>query len=125
MTGRAVPEWIGKTDDTAAPPRVRARVFQAHNGICHISGRKITVADRWELDHIVALCNGGENIESNLAPALAKAHRVKTNADVAQKAKNDRVRKKHLGIETKKSSFRTSRGGPFKAKIGGGIEPRG
>ena len=38
---RAVPEWIGKTPDTKVPPRVRLRVFEKHDGTCHISGRKI------------------------------------------------------------------------------------
>ena len=55
--------------------------------------------DAWDLDHIVALVNGGAHRESNLAPALRSEHRKKTAADAKQKAKNDRVRKKHLGIK--------------------------
>tara|TARA_R100001369_G_scaffold74512_1_gene103263 strand:- start:144 stop:422 length:279 start_codon:yes stop_codon:yes gene_type:complete len=77
-------------------------VFEAHRGVCHITGRKITPADKWELDHVQALVNGGENRESNLAPALVAAHRVKTAADVAQKAKDRRVRAKHIGAAPKK-----------------------
>ena len=80
---RAVPEWIAKHDDEAIPPRVRARVFERAGGICHISGRKITAADQWDCDHIVALCNGGGHRESNLAPALRDKHRAKTAEDVA------------------------------------------
>jgi len=95
---RSVPEWIGASDDAQAPARVRLRVFQAHGGICHLSKRKILPGDAWELDHVKALINGGENRESNLAPALKAAHRVKTNADVAEKAKVDRIAKKHLGL---------------------------
>ena len=121
MTGRTVPEWIGKSDDTPAPPRVRLRVFERCGGICHISGQKITAADRWELDHIVALCNGGENRESNLAPALAKAHRAKTAEDVAQKAKDRRVRQKHLGIKTAKATLPGSKESRWKRKVGGGV----
>lgn len=55
--------------------------------------------DAWDLDHIVALVNGGSHRESNLAPALRSEHRKKTASDVKQKAKNDRVRKRHLGIK--------------------------
>lgn len=95
---RAVKEWIGKTDDARVPPRVRLRVFTARDGICHISGRKIAAGEPWELEHIVALCNGGQHRESNLAPALVAPHKLKTAADRAEKKIIDRKRKKHLGI---------------------------
>lgn len=96
---RPVPEWIAKSDDAKIPPRVRARVFLAHDGKCHITGRKIMPADYWECDHVIALVNGGEHRESNLAPALRDAHRIKTRADVALKSKTARIRKRHLGIK--------------------------
>lgn len=95
---RAVDEWIGKNDDTPVPPRVKLRVFNAYGGVCYLSGRKIMPGERWEVEHKLALSLGGENRESNLAPALAAPHKVKTASDMKQKAKNDRVRKKHLGI---------------------------
>jgi 5-methylcytosine-specific restriction protein A len=95
---RSVPEWIGKTPNTSVPPRVRARVFVAHGGVCHLSGRRVRPGDAWECDHVIALVNGGENRESNLAPALRDKHREKTAADVAEKSKVERIRKKHLGI---------------------------
>lgn len=96
---RSVEEWIGKNDDSPVPPRVRARVFLRADGVCHLSGRKIRPGEKWELEHVVALCNGGEHRESNLAPALIEPHKIKTKADRRMKAKNDRVRKRHLGIK--------------------------
>jgi len=96
---RKVEEWIGATDDTPAPPRVRARVFIRDGGVCHLSGRKIRPGEKWELEHIIALCNGGENRETNLAPALVLPHREKTKQDRRVKAKDDHVRKRHLGIK--------------------------
>ena len=108
---RTVPEWIGKTDDTRPPTSVRLRVFEAHGGRCYLSGRKIMPGDSWDLDHVKALINGGENRESNLAPALKDAHREKTSADVAEKTKTNRMRAKHLGIWPKsKTPLRNSRG---------------
>lgn len=102
MTKRSTPEWIGKTPDSKIPPRVRVRVFDAHDGRCHLTGRKITPpADQWDLDHIIALANGGEHRESNLAPALRGEHRAKTAQDVKTKAKIERVRKKHIGADTR------------------------
>lgn len=117
---RKVEEWIGKTPDTPAPPRVRLRVFERHNGICYLSGRKIMPGDKWQLEHPQALINGGENRESNLAPALVEPHKVKTAKDVKQKAKNDRVRKRHLGIK-KPSRFACSRDSKFKKRIDGTV----
>ncbi|RZN19497.1 hypothetical protein [Bradyrhizobium sp. Leo121] len=55
---RSTQEWIGKTDDAKVPDYVRLRVFNRHNGVCYLSGRKITAADDWDLEHILALCNG-------------------------------------------------------------------
>lgn len=96
---RAVPIWVGKTDDAAVPPRVRLRIFEAYGGRCWLSGRKIMPGDKWDLDHKLALCNGGAHSEDNLAPALRSKHREKTAADVAVKSKIARIRAKHFGIK--------------------------
>lgn len=96
---RKTDEWIGKNDDAAIPPRVRVRVFDRHNGRCHLTGRRIRSGEAWDCDHVVALVNGGEHRESNLAPALRDAHRAKTAEDVAEKATVYRKRAKHLGIK--------------------------
>jgi len=122
---RSAPEWIGKTDDTAIPPRVRLRVFEAHEGRCAISGRKIMAGDKWQIDHKVALINGGQHRETNLQPVLDAPHKAKTAEDVKIKAKNDRVRKKHLGIKPKsKRSIPGSKDSRWKRKIDGTIERR-
>lgn len=94
---RAVPEWIGKTDDTPIPPRVKDRVFIANGGRCYLTGRKIMVGDAWDAEHVIAIINGGENREGNLKPALRDKHREKTAADVAIKSKTYRMRAKHNG----------------------------
>jgi 5-methylcytosine-specific restriction endonuclease McrA len=117
MIGREPDEWIGSTPDAKIPDRVRLRVFERHGGICHISGRKIRAGECWECDHIIALCNGGEHRESNLAPALAQPHRAKTAADVAERAKIDRIRKRHLGLTKPK-------GRPMPGSRASGIKKR-
>ncbi|MGQ3213817.1 MAG: HNH endonuclease [Shinella sp.] len=101
---RTVDEWIGKTDDTKVPERVRLRVFDREKGICHLSGRPIDpVRDQWDLDHKLALILGGEHRETNLFPALREHHRRKTAAEMKVKSKIAKVRKKHLGIKKKSS----------------------
>lgn len=99
---RSTAEWIGKTDDSRPPAYVRLRVFDRYKGICYLSNTKIEAGDKWDLEHIIALCNGGENREDNLAPALKSPHKIKTKSDRRLKSKNDRVRKKHIGKEAER-----------------------
>jgi 5-methylcytosine-specific restriction protein A len=125
---RTVDEWIGATPDTPIPPRVRLRVFEAHQGRCHISGRKITPADAWDCDHVVALVNwsgeGHGNRESNLAPALRDKHREKTAADVAEKSMIRRKRAKHLGIKPKGRPIPGSKASGWRKRMDGTAERR-
>lgn len=122
---RSTPEWVGRTDDERPPPRVRVRVFQAHGGVCHLSGRKIIPGEPWELDHIKALTLGGENRETNLAPALRDKHKVKTAEDVKLKSEAYQKQAKHLGVKHKKKPMNGSRLSPWKRKMDGTTERRG
>lgn len=102
---RSIPEWIGKTPDTPVPARVKVRVFERYNGRCYLSDIKIQPGMAWEVEHRLALCLGGENRESNLAPALKAPHKAKTADDVRIKAKADRQRLAHLGLKPKGRGF--------------------
>lgn len=84
------------------PPSVRLRIYEREGGRCHLSGRKIRPGEKWELDHIVPLWDGGENVESNLAPVLVESHKRKTAEDKRKKAKSDRVKMRSLGIRKRK-----------------------
>lgn len=96
---RSTPEWIGKTDDTPIPKRVKLRILLAFAGRCHRTGHKFRPGDVIEYDHILALCNGGENRESNIGPILGgKVHKAKSAADVATKAKTARIYAKNNGL---------------------------
>ena len=125
MTGRLTPEWIGATPDAKIPPRVRLRVFEAHGGVCALTGRKIQPGDEWDVDHARALTNGGEHREANLQPVLRAAHRKKTAEDVKVKAKAARVRKKHLGIHKPKATLPGSKSSKWKRTIDGRTVRRG
>lgn len=121
---RSLKEWIGKTHDTRVPDRVRLRVFERCGGICHISGRRIRPGERWELEHVIALVNGGEHREHNLAPALVVPHRDKTRQDVAEKAMIYRKRAKHLGLKKSKRPMPGSRASGFKRRMDGTVVKR-
>ncbi|MGN6537592.1 MAG: HNH endonuclease [Mesorhizobium sp.] len=104
---RPVPEWIGRTDDQRAPPRVRQRIFDDCGGKCHTCG-VVIVGKKWALDHVKALVNGGENRQSNLKPIHIACHAEKTAADVKEKAKVAKVRGKHIGAIRPKQSIKSA-----------------
>ncbi len=95
--GRSLGEWIGRSPDAMPPDYVRDRVFERYGKRCHISGRRIYPGDSWQIEHVKALSLGGQNRESNLAPALVDPHRAKSRGEIDRKAKADRCRRKHNG----------------------------
>jgi 5-methylcytosine-specific restriction endonuclease McrA len=111
MTGRSIPEWIGKTPDSPIPDHVKLRIWDRERGLCYLTGKKLR-AGEYDFEHVIALANwtgeGHGNRESNIRLAYRPAHKVKTKADRQAKAKSDRVRKKHVGI--RKPSTLRSRG---------------
>lgn len=121
---RAVPEWIGKTADSAIPPRVRVRVFEGCGGLCGVCGRKIGPADTWIVEHLIALINGGENREDNLGITCGWCKPVKDRADVAAKSKSAKVRARHLGVKTTSRPIPGSKASGFKRKMNGEVVKR-
>jgi 5-methylcytosine-specific restriction endonuclease McrA len=95
---RRVPPWVGVTDDTKVPDRVKQRVFDDHDGRCHVCDVNIG-GKLWHLDHIIALINGGKHDESNLAPICIPCHWAKTGQDVKIKSKIAAVKARHDGIK--------------------------
>jgi len=96
---RSTKEWIGANDDQAIPARVRVRTFDKYGGKCPVCTLPIGGKLRPAYDHIIALVNGGKNRESNVQLLCVPCHKIKTGADVAEKAVTARVRAKHLGIK--------------------------
>lgn len=95
---RALPDWIGKTDDTPVPPRVRLRVWDREEGKCHRCRRQIPADDAWIIEHRHAIILGGANSEPNLCLSCSWCKPVKDAEDQAAKATTARKRQKHLGI---------------------------
>lgn len=122
---RATSQWIGETDDARPPERVRVRVFRNFYGRCQCGcRRKIGAGERWDLDHIVALINGGANAEWNLQPLLTEHHKAKTAADVAEKSKVATVAAKHLGLRKSSRHLPCGRDSGLTKTMQGGVVPR-
>jgi 5-methylcytosine-specific restriction enzyme A len=96
---RSVPEWIGKTDDTQAPLRVRVRVFEREGGCCHRCHRRIWPGEGWTLEHLTAIINGGANRENNLGVTCDWCLPAKNAEDVAEKSRVARKKAKHVGAK--------------------------
>lgn len=65
------------------PQRV-LRIFQAHGGKCYMCQRKLTARDDYDIEHIIALENGGTDDDANLAPCCEFCHSQKTAEDHGQ-----------------------------------------
>lgn len=86
-------------------PLRRARIFDAHGGICHLCGCKIGVGEAWDVEHVIALEISGDDSDDNLAPAHRTCHRAKTAEDAGLIAKARRVHAKHIGAHRPKRTI--------------------
>lgn len=105
--------------------RDRAKAFADNHGICGICEQKIDgVRDRWDLDHVVPLALGGDDVLENMEPVHAVCHRAKTRGDVGRIAKAKRSEARHTGAKRSRNPLPGSRDSRFKRKIDGTVERR-
>ena len=64
---------------------VRQRIYRRDKGICQVCGKKISLEET-DVDHIIALCLGGDNSDDNFRSLCEDCHKKKTKQDA------DRVR---------------------------------
>ena len=100
--------------------RARERIFLKEKGVCHICELKIQVGERWEIEHRDPLWAGGSPLEADCLVAHVKCHKKKTAAEAPQRAKERRIRQKHIGAK-QRSSFKTNRDAKYKKKITGEV----
>lgn len=122
---RSTPEWIGKTDDAAVPPRVRLRVLEKNNRCCKGCGQSLH-GRPWTCDHIIALVNGGENRETNLQPLGTRCcNPAKNRSDVAEKSKSYDKRLANAGIKRAKGRpIMGSKASGWRKRMDGTVERR-
>lgn len=71
------------------------RIYEAARGKCQCCGRKLGPSDDWDVDHIIALENGGTDDDDNLQILCDWCHPPKTADDHSQAAKGKRMAAKH------------------------------
>lgn len=80
----------------------RARLFNLHDGKCHICGGDIMAGQAWDISHEIPLALGGEDDDENSKLAHTKCHRGKdsqTSKDQARIAKAVRQEAAHKGFK--------------------------
>lgn len=82
----------------------RARAFANADGKCASCGIKIRIGQDWDLDHILALENGGSNDPENLQVLCELCHAKKTGDDHALAGKSRRTYTKHVVPKSKRRS---------------------
>jgi hypothetical protein len=96
--GRSVKEWSSDNPDAMPPDPVRLRILRRFGNKCALTSIIIADGQKFDLDHIVRVEDGGENRESNMQPVLRLPHEVKSAAERKIAAKADRIAKKGHGL---------------------------
>ncbi len=94
-TGR---EWSNKNHDAKIPDRVRDRVIKRSKGKCAQCGRTFGLKLSPEMDHVVALINGGMHREENLRAVCVTCHKTKTKQDRKEQTETGRGLRKAYGL---------------------------
>jgi len=73
-------------------PNKTMRIFNQHDGHCHWCGDELIFhpdgsARGFHVDHVVAICDGGTNHESNLVPACADCNHQRVRLDAVGRAR--------------------------------------
>jgi 5-methylcytosine-specific restriction endonuclease McrA len=100
--------WIGRNDRAMPPENVQLRILERYKACCAGCQRKLMMGERWELDHVIALQDGGVNAEGNLQPLCKPCHGVKTGAEATIRAKVRAKTKAAYGIKTAKQKIRSA-----------------
>lgn len=123
---RAVPEWVGKTDDSMPTQAVLFRLYAKQNGLCACGCTRTMNFERdgIDCDHIVPLIDGGKNSESNLQLLLREHHREKSRAEQIARGKERRHKAKSFTRGGSKMHGRGFSKAPAQRKASKPIEPK-
>ena len=114
-------DYIKPTPRKKISNKERAEIFLREDGICHLCKLPIFPGQDWDVSHPeTGLWAGGSDDRAILKPAHRKCHKAHTSEEAGQRAKEARVRQKHLGAHQKKGPpMPGSRRSGFKRKVNG------
>lgn len=109
---RTIPEWQGRTDDSAVPDKVRERILMRQRNadgdvICPDCGNIIRPGHGVEFDHAVPLIDGGRHAEGNLRAIHRKpCHQLKSAREALARAEARAATLSHYGARGKRMQGR-------------------
>ncbi len=122
---RALPEWKSDNHDAAIPARVKLRIWERYGGKCQTCGRKCGVGgEKFDYDHRVPLCAGGEHAELNIQLLCVGCHKSKTVTDTREKSDHAKSMKKRLGLRRTSRPIPGSKASPWKKLMSGEVVKR-
>ncbi len=99
----------------------RMGIFMAHEGSCCICGGKIDgTRDKWIIEHLTPLADGGEDCDDNCAPAHEACARPKTSKEASTRSRHRKAAERHYGAK-ERTSFATNRAGKYKRRLDGTV----
>lgn len=115
-----------------APPRPsmskarRARIFEAHGGICEICGAKIAAGVKYEIEHRIPWALGHDDSDANLYPAHPECHHAKTVGEDRPRIDKAKAQAGETGQRARRAKHGPSlKSGPTKWPKGRKLESRG
>jgi 5-methylcytosine-specific restriction protein A len=105
---RSIKEWVGETDDTKIPHRVKTRILDRADHRCKECGARIYRGG--EIDHVIRLKDWRStteaphgNRESNLQLLCKPCHAQKSGREATAGAKVERVKQRNAPIRQEKT----------------------
>jgi 5-methylcytosine-specific restriction protein A len=125
VTPRAVKPWVGRRPESMPGQIVLLRLYAKQDGKCACGCGMVMNLERDEIDvdHRVALIDGGENAELNLQLLLREHHRTKTKAEATARS-HERQHKAKAFRHMDKPGFQTNRNAAYRKKMDGTVELR-
>lgn len=104
----------------------RVECFDAAGGVCHVCGVKIEAGTAWDVEHVIALEAGGDDVPENRRPVHRKiCHERKTALDHKTGARIKRIRASHIGAKApSRNPIPGGKQSPWKRKFDGTVVAR-
>jgi hypothetical protein len=116
--------WFEKTPRRKLTAKGRATVFMKASGVCALCSMKISPGQDWEVEHPTPLWASGSDAGADLAPVHRRCHQPKTRTEASQRAKENRVRWKHIGAYQSRSPMAGGRTSRLKKRLDGTVVDR-